>query len=154
MVIQMKHKKIFAIIAILLITLIVISIKDDNSEHIAIKTHKESIYKLFYNFPESNNIYFTSNNLYSERSIGPAIYQIDILAELTDDAYKEFIKNIKFDEVSDFAMKINPHKQKYQWKKISNIEIIKSKSPEDASIQNIYLDETTKSLYIIAVGGN
>lgn len=42
---------------------------------IELKTNKDTIYDLFNNFPKSNNIYYTSKNLYSERSIGPNLSQ-------------------------------------------------------------------------------
>ena len=119
-----------------------------------IKTNKETIYELFSNFPESNNIYYISKNLYNERSVGPTIYQIDILAELTDDAYKNIVNQIKFEQLDNFEIKVNPHNKSYNWKKIKNTNIIESKNNEIASIKNIYLDENTKTIYVTAMGGN
>lgn len=154
----MKNKKTISIIGIILLIIVAIFLKNinqkENNKDIEIKTNKDSIYNLFNNFPESKNIYFTSNNLYSDRSIGPTIYQIDILAELTDDAYDNFINQVEFDNKTDFQIKVNPHNIKYNWKNIKNTSIIESKDVEDASINNIYLDEETKTIYIIALGGN
>ena len=39
-------------------------------------------------------------------------------------------------------------------KKITNNNIIESKNNETASIKSIYLDENTKTIYVIAIGGN
>lgn len=125
-----------------------------NRNESEIKTNKDNIYELFNNFLECNNIYYISKNLYSERSIGPTIYQIDILAELTDKAYEEFINQVEFEDLENFEIKVNPNNINYQWKKIMNIKIIESKDIEDASISKIYLDEKTKTIYIIALGGN
>ena len=125
-----------------------------NRNESEIKTNKDNIYELFNNFPECNNIYYISKNLYSERSIGPTIYQIDILAELTDKAYEEFINQVEFEDLENFEIKVNPNNINYQWKKIMNIKIIESKDIEEASISKIYLDEKTKTIYIIALGGN
>lgn len=153
------NKRTGIIITIILLVIVFFALKNNigdnqNKEQLEIKTNKESIYDLFYNFPKSNNIYFTSNSLYSNLSIGPTIYQIDILAELTDEAYEEFVKGVTFDDEKDFKIKINPHNIEYQWKNINNKEIIRSKDFEDASINNIYLDESTKTIYVIAMGGN
>ena len=99
----MSKKVIKVIIAIIiliiigLVCIVKISLVGKNRMQIVskseaqLKTNKDNIYELFNNFPESNNIYYTSKSLYSERSIGPEIYQIDILAELTDKAYDDFI---------------------------------------------------------------
>lgn len=121
---------------------------------IEIKTNKETIYELFNNFPESKNIYYSSENLYSERSIGPTIYQIDILAELEKNAYETFISQVEFEELDKPEIKVNPNNKSYNWKKITNNNIIKSKNNETASIKSIYLDENTKTIYVIAIGGN
>lgn len=154
----MKNKRIILTIVIILSIIIAIIFNNLNqkqeTQDIEIKTNKDSIYNLFNNFPESKNIYFTSNNLYGDRSIGPSIYQIDILAELTDDAYDNFINQVEFADALDFKTKINPRNLKYAWKNIKNIDIIESKDIEDASITHIYLDESTKTIYIIALGGN
>ena len=53
-----------------------------------------------------------------------------------------------------FEIKINPHNMKYNWEKVKNIQIISSKDVEDASITDIYVDENTKTIYVIALGGN
>ena len=161
----MKNKKI--IIGIIVVSIIVtllfvnkillINKKNRDEQEIAqndIKNNKDVIYGLFDNFPDSDNIYYTSKNLYSKRSIGPTIYQLDILAELTDEGYNNFIKHVEFCNLDNFEMRINPNKINYNWKAIKNIEIIKSKDVEDASINNIYLDESQKAIYIIAKGGN
>ncbi len=50
-------------------------------------------------FQKVKNIYYTTKNLYSERSIGPTIYQIDILAELTDEGYNTLIEQIEFQDM-------------------------------------------------------
>ena len=125
-----------------------------NKNKFEIKTNKDSIYGLFENFPESKNIYFISKNLYSERNIGPTIYQIDILAELTDKAYENFINQVEVKNLENFEAIINPYNVNYEWKEIINIQIIKSKDIEDASIKNIYLDENTRTIYMIVLGGN
>ncbi len=125
-----------------------------NKRKLEIKTNKETIYELFNNFPESKNIYYYSENLYSERSIGPAIYQIDILAELEKNAYETFINQAEFEELDKPEIKVNPNNKNYNWKKITNYNIIKSKNNETASIKSIYLDENTKTIYVIAIGGN
>lgn len=159
------NKKIIIIIAILsiliLVCMVITSLLRKNREQqevskneFEIKTNIESIYELFNNFPESKNIYYTSQNLYNERSIGPEIYQIDILAELTDKAYENFISQVEFKSSEDFKIKVNPNNINYDWKSIKNIQVIKSKDVEDASITNIYLDKNTKTIYIIALGGN
>lgn len=125
-----------------------------NKNELDIKTNKETIYELFNNFPKSNNIYYTSKNLYNEKNIGPTIYQIDILAELTDESYNDFISKIEFDESKNFEIKINPHNINYNWKSIKNTQVIETKNIEIASIINIYLDENSKTIYVIAIGGN
>lgn len=119
-----------------------------------IKNNKDVIYKLFDDFPESKNIYYTSRNLYSERDIGPTIYEIEILAELTDIGYDSFIEQVEFNNIQNLEMKINPNNIKYNWKEIKNIQILKSKDIEDISVKNIYLDESNQTLYIIGIGGN
>lgn len=119
-----------------------------------IKNNKDVIYKLFDDFPESKNIYYTSRNLYSERDIGPTIYEIEILAELTDMGYDSFIKQVEFNNVQNLEMKINPNNIKYNWKEIKNIQVLNSKDIEDISVKNIYLDESNQTLYIIGIGGN
>ena len=124
------------------------------NNEIEIKTNKETIYGMFEDFPESNNIYYTSNSLYSERDIGPTIYQIDILAELNDNIYKIFVDKAEFEEFDNVEIKVNPSNKKYNWKKIKNIDIIKSKRNENATIKSIYLDENTKTIYVIVLGGN
>ncbi len=125
-----------------------------NKNELDIKTNKETIYELFNNFPESNNMYYTSKNLYNEKSIGPTIYQIDILAELTNESYDNFISQVEFDEFKNFEIKINPHNINYNWKSIKNTQVIETKSIEDASIRSIYLDKNSKTIYVIAIGGN
>ncbi len=125
-----------------------------NKNELEIKTNKETIYELFNNFPESNNMYYTSKKLYNEGSIGPTIYQIDILAELTDEACDNFISQVEFEELNNFEIKVNPHNINYNWKSIKNTQVIESKNIEDASIRSIYLDENTKTIYVIAIGGN
>lgn len=161
----MKNKKIIigTIVGIVIITLWIIIFaniitninqQDITKNGISIKNNKEAIYDLFKNFPESKNIYYTTKNLYSERSIGPTIYQIDILAELTDEGYNTLIEQIEFQDMQKFEMKINPNKKTYNWKKVENIQIIESKDVEDASITNMYIDESQKTIYIIALGGN
>lgn len=125
-----------------------------NKNELEIKTNRETIYELFNNFPKSNKMYYTSKKLYNERSIGPKIYQIDILAELTDEAYDNFISQVEFEELNNFEIKVNPHNINYDWKNIKNTQVIESENIEDASIRNIYLDENTKTIYVIAIGGN
>ena len=160
------NKKIIVtiIVALIIIGLIFVVVKSVSREGIEqqevykseleIKTNRETIYELFINFPESNNIYYTSKNLYNERSIGPTIYQIDILAELTNDAYNNFISQVEFEELGNSEIKVNPNNINYDWKNIKNTNIIESKNIEDASIRSIYLDENTKTIYVIAIGGN
>lgn len=157
----MSKKVIITILAVFIILgLICISIlmkyiqPEITRNEIELKTNKNAIYELFNNFPESDNIYYISENLYSERSIGPTIYQIDILAELTNESYDDFIKQVEFENLETVKIKVNPHNRNYDWKKIKNINVIKSKDIEDASIKSIYLDENTKTIYIVALGGN
>ncbi len=119
-----------------------------------IKNNKDVIYKLFDDFPESKNIYYTSRNLYSERDIGPTIYEIEILAELTDIGYDSFIEQVEFNNIQNLEMKINPNNIKYNWKEIKNIQVLNSKDIEDISVKNIYLDESNQTLYIVGIGGN
>ena len=119
-----------------------------------IKNNKDVIYELFNDFPESKNIYYTSRNLYSERDIGPTIYEIEILAELTDIGYDSFIKQVEFNNIQNLEMKINPNNIKYNWKEINNIQILNSKDIEDISVKNIYLDESNQTIYIVGIGGN
>ena len=129
-------------------------INQDKKENIQIKNNKETIYSLFDNFPESKNIYYTSNNLYSKWSIGPEIYQIDILAELTDESYNNFIKKEYKSKEENLKMKFNPNNLTYNWKELENVMILKSKDAEDASVTEIYFDENNKAIYVIAMGGN
>lgn len=166
----MNKKIIVAIIAaIIVVTLIIVGfvvivsaglvgavvIEQGNyNNELEIKTNKETIYEMFDNFPESNNIYYSSNNLYSDRSIGPEIYQIDILAELKDEAYKKFVDQVQFEELDNFEIKVKPNNKNYNWRKMKNTNIIKSTNNEAASIKSIYLDENTKTIYVIALGGN
>lgn len=161
----MNKKIIITIIVILIIAGLIVAVatnllkgnieqQEVNKNEIEIKTNKETIYKLFNNFPESNNMYYNSKKLYNERSIGPTIYQIDILAELTDEAYDNFISQVKFEKLNNIEIKVNPHNINYDWKNIKNTQVIESKNIEDASIRNIYLDENTKTIYVIAIGGN
>ena len=128
--------------------------KSDENNELEIKTNKEKIYGLFEDFPKSYNIYYTSNSLYSKRDIGPTIYQIDILAELKDEAYETFNKQAEFEELDKFEIKVNPNNKSYNWKKIKNTSIIRSKNNEIASIKSIYLDQNTKTIYVTAIGGN
>ncbi len=50
-------------------------------------------------------------------------------------------------------MKFNPNNIIYNWKKVENITILKSKDVENASVTEIYFDENNKAIYIIAMGG-
>lgn len=157
-------KRIIIIVTVLivlgLICIVTIGISKKYVQHAIIQselelnTNKDAIYDLFNNFPKSNNIYYTSKNLYSERSIGPTIYQIDILAELTNEAYDDFINKVEFESLGTAEVKVNPYNINYDWKKIKNIGVIESKDIEDASIRSIYLDERTKTIYVVALGGN
>ena len=65
-----------------------------------IKTNKDTIYEIFTNFPECNNIYFTTKILH-RGGVGPSIYEIHILAELTDESYNEFINKVNYDQTKD-----------------------------------------------------
>ena len=154
----MKNKKVIIIVIIVLIVatfILKITLnKKEGDNNLIINSNKDTIYELFHNFPNSENIYFTSNSLYSKWSIGPTIYQIDIIAELTDSAYENFLEEIEFNDEKEFQIKINPHNIKYNWKNIRNTNIIVSRDAEDASITHIYLDEATKTIYVIALGGN
>ena len=122
--------------------------------NIELKNNKETIYSLFDNFPESKNIYYTSYNLYSKWSIGPTIYQIDILAELTEESYNNFIKQVESTKKETAKIKFNPNNITYNWEKIENTTILKSKVVEDASVTEIYLDKNNKTIYIVVIGGN
>ena len=68
------------IFCIVFLISIYFTINQDKKQNIKIENNKETIYSLFENFPDSKNIYYTFHNLYSKWSIGPTIYQIDILA--------------------------------------------------------------------------
>ena len=165
----MKNKKIIMkiIVGIVIIILSIIFITTINKtalicnqqeiiqDEIDIKSNKDTIYGLFNNFPESSNIYYISKNLYNKIiNIGPTIYQLDILAELTDEGYNSLIEQVEFQNMQNFEMKINPNNIVYNWKNVKNIQIIESKDVEDATIKSIYLDESKKTIYIIAIGGN
>ncbi len=127
---------------------------DISQDNIDIKNNKDTIYSMFDNFPESKNIYYTSKNLYSERDVGPTIYQIDILAELTDEAYNNFSKQVELQDIQNLEIKINPNNIKYTWKEVKNTQVVKSKNIERASVNNIYLDDNNKTIYMIVLGGN
>ncbi len=165
----MKNKSI--IIGIIVIFLIVISInaiikmdlvreeirtqKQISENEIAYKSNKDTIYELFNNFPECDNIYYLYKNLYNERyTIGPTIYQLDILAELTDEGYNSFIEKVEFQTLENLEIKVNPNNVKYNWNEVKNIEVLKSKDIEETSVKKVYLDEERKTIYIIAIGGN
>ncbi len=124
-------------------------------QNIEIVNNKETIYSLFDNFPESKNIdYYTFHNLHSKWSIEPIIYQIDILAELTEEGYNNFINKVYKSKEENLKMKFNPNNITYNWKRVENIIILKSKDVEDASVTEIYSDENNKTIYIIEIGGN
>ena len=118
-----------------------------------IKTNKDTIYEIFTNFPECNNIYFTTKILH-RGGVGPSIYEIHILAELTDESYNEFINKVNYDQTKDTETLINPNRINYNWKNVENYNIIEAKNFEIASVQSIYVDEDTKTIYVIADGGN
>lgn len=122
--------------------------------NIELKNNKETIYSLFDNFPESKNIYYTSHNLYSKWSIGPTIYQINILAELTEESYNNFIKQVESTKKETAKIKFNPNNITYNWEKIENTTILKSKDVEETSVTEIYLDKNNKTIYIVVIGGN
>lgn len=154
-------KNIGIIVVVLLVVIfitvqlgIVLTSKINENKKDIIKNNKNAILELFYNFPESKNIYYISKNLYSERDIGPTIYQIDILAELTNEGYNSFIEQVEFKDIQNFEMKINPNNLQYNWKAVKNFEVLKSKDIEDTSVTNIYIDDNNKTIYIIAFGGN
>ncbi len=142
---------IFSIVFLISIYFIINQTRKTNIE---LKNNKEIIYSLFDNFPESKNIYYTSQNLYSKWSIGPTIYQIDILAELTEESYNNFIKQVESTKEETLKMKFNPNNITYNWKKIENITILKLKDVEEVAVTEIYFDENNKTIYIVAIGGN
>jgi len=150
----MNKKRIIIIVAVLVIIALTLRSQYNFSKPTDIKTEKQSIYDMFNNFPKSNMIYYITQNKYTPFSVGSTIYELYILAELTDDTYNTFINQIEFEKLDNFEIKINPKNIKYNWKKIKNVNIIESKDEEVASIQSIYLDENTKTIYIIAIGGN
>ena len=166
----MKNKKIIILIIAVLLMIIVISAiikiidvvreknivkKETIQNEVDIKTNKDTIYGLFNNFPESNNIYYISKNLYNKRNlVGPTIYQLEVLAELTDEGYNSFIEKVEFQTPENFEMSINPNNIQYNWKEVKNIQTLESKNIENASVKKIYLDEERKTIYIIAMGGN
>ena len=82
------------------------------------------------------------------------IYEIHILAELTDESYNEFINKVNYDQTKDTETLINPNRINYNWKNVENYNIIEAKNFEIASVQSIYVDEDTKTIYVIADGGN
>lgn len=147
---------LFACIVVVFLMAYLLKFNRNGSDlkEIELKTNKETIYDLFYNFPECKNLYFISENLYSERDIGPSIYQIEILAELTDDAYNNLISEFELSDTNNIKTKINPNNINYDWKSVKNINVIESKNSEVALIKNIYLDKNKKTIYIIAIGGN
>ena len=132
------------IFCIVVLISIYFTINQDKKQNIKIENNKETIYSLFENFPDSKNIYYTFHNLYSKWSIGPTIYQIDILAELTEEGYNNFINKVYKSKEENLKMKFNSN----------NIEILKSKDTEDASVTEIYVDENNKAIYVMAMGGN
>lgn len=144
---------ILSIIIIFLIIGIIIFVKLKSDNEIDYKMDKESIYDLFDNFPESNKIYYKYEKIH-RGGLGPEIYQLYILAELTDNSYNELINKADLKQQDEYEIKINPRKRKYRWKNINNLDIIESKNPEVASIQSFYIDEETKTIYVIAIGGN
>ncbi len=142
------------IFCIVVLISIYFTINQDKKQNIKIENNKETIYSLFENFPDSKNIYYTFHNLYSKWSIGPTIYQIDILAELTEEGYNNFINKVYKSKEENLKMKFNSNNIMYNWKRIENIEILKSKDTEDASVTEIYVDENNKAIYVMAMGGN
>ena len=142
---------IFCIVFLISIYFIINQTRKPNIE---LKNNKETIYSLFDNFPESKNIYYTSHNLYSKWSIGPTIYQIDILAELTEESYNNFIKQVESTKKETAKIKFNPNNITYNWEKIENTTILISKDIEEASVTEIYLDKNKKTIYIVVIGGN
>ena len=105
-----------------------------------IKTNKDTIYEIFPNFPKCNNIYFTTKILH-RGGVGPSIYEIHI-------------NKVNFDQTKDTETLINPNRINYNWKNVENYNIIEAKNFEIASVQSIYVDEETKTIYVIADGGN
>jgi len=165
---RVKKYRIFLVITLLIMCICILFITSfikinkngylsRKKQNIEIRDNKETIYSLFYNFPESEKIYYTIENLYSELSIGPTIYQIDILAELTDENYNNFLKQIQSTKIGDIEkldIKFNPNNIKYCWKEVKDVNILKTRNGEDASVTEIYLDENNKTIYVIAKGGN
>ena len=149
-----KRIIIIFIFCIVFLIFIYFTMNQDRKQNIEIINNKETIYSLFDNFPESKNIYYTSHNLYSKWSIGPTIYQIDILAELTEEGYNNFVNKVYKSKEENLKMKFNPNNITYNWKKIEDITILKSKNVEDASVIEIYFDEQNKAIYIISMGRN
>ncbi len=148
------NKKII-IIAITILSIIVLTFAFImNLSKQEIKTDKQTIYDMFTSFPESKNVYYTYKRKYTAFSIGPTIYQIYILAELTDDAYNSFVSQVEFEKLDNFETRVNPKGMTYDWKNVKNTNIIESKNDEIASIQSIYLDENAKTIYVTVIGGN
>lgn len=149
-------KIIIVLASMLCITffILIITMYHDKKHNIEFKTDKETIYSLFYNFSDSKNIYYAYHNLYSKWSIGPTIYQIDILAELTEESYESFINEVKKSKIENLKMKFNPCNLTYNWRKVEDTTILQAKDIEDASVTEIYFDENNKTIYIIAIGGN
>lgn len=126
----------------------------NRKNEVEIKTDKDLIYGLFNNFPESDEMYYTYHSLYNERDIGPTIYQIEILAELAEEAYDNFVNEAELDNSANMQVEVNPQNIEYDWENVRNTGIIESKNIENASIKNIYLDKSKKTIYVIAIGGN
>ncbi len=63
-----------------------------------------------------------------------------------------YAKNIKY-SISK-VLENNKIALKFYWKSIKNIQVIETKSIENASIRSIYLDKNSKTIYVIAIGGN
>lgn len=76
------------------------------------------------------------------------------MAELEENAYETLINQVEVEEIDKPKIKVNPQNENYNWKKITNNNIIEAKHYETATINNIYLDENTKTIYVIATGGN
>ena len=115
--------------------------------------NENTIYNLFKSFPKSDKIYSVWKTPY-QIPIGPTIHEIDILAELTDESFKELIDKTELIDINvkdiDFFIKLQ---KKYSWKKIdifnSGIEI-----SQRYHINSIYLDEKYKTIYVKVIGGN
>lgn len=159
----MKKKLFILVIAFIVFVMVLLCIKLILQFNYGVKIsydgiyenveNDDAIYNLFESFPKNNKIYSVRKFPY-QIPIGPTIYEIDILAELTDESYKELVDKTELSDINvediDFFIK---SQKKYNWKEVnkfkSGIEI-----KRNWHINNIYLDENYKTIYVKVIGGH